>query len=76
MSTTRVAPAENATRAEVLSRLGEPDFVLVNALPRAAYDAEHIAGSVSLPLEEMPARAREVLPDPNRDIVVYCASRF
>jgi rhodanese-related sulfurtransferase len=69
-------PTEHAvpevSREEVQRRLNDPDLVLVNVLPRAGFAHQRIPRSVSLPVEEIPARAREVLPDREREIAVYC----
>jgi rhodanese-related sulfurtransferase len=46
--------------------------VLVDVLPRESFLSGHIPGSVSLPLAEIPARAREILPDLDAPIIVYC----
>ncbi len=59
---------------EVRERLRDPAFVLVNVLPKEAFMAEHIPGSVSLPLAEVSQRAREVLSDLTQEIGIYCAN--
>jgi len=62
------------SRQELLRRLHDPTLTIVNALPRSAWEAARIPGSLSLPVAEIPDRAREVLPDKDADIAVYCAS--
>jgi rhodanese-related sulfurtransferase len=62
------------SRGELVARLHDPSLTIVNVLPREAWLAEHIPGSLSLPFAEIPQRAAAVLPDRNADIVVYCAS--
>ena len=62
-----------ASLEEVRSRLKDPAVTLVNVLPRVSFEDGHIPGSMSLPLEEIPTRARELLPDPDREIIAYCA---
>ncbi|HUL12514.1 MAG TPA: rhodanese-like domain-containing protein [Methylococcaceae bacterium] len=59
-------------RAEVEQRLGDPSFVLVDTLPAESYAEGHIPGARSLPLADIPIRARDWLPDHDADIVVYC----
>lgn len=49
-------------------------FYLVDTLPHEAYHFRHLPGAVSLPLEELEARAAEVLPDKSAEIITYCAS--
>lgn len=60
--------------AEIVARSGDPGFVLVDVLPAVSYAEGHLPGAVSLPLAEIETRAREVLPDLDADVAVYCAS--
>jgi rhodanese-related sulfurtransferase len=66
--------APEISRDEIRARLGDPSLSLVNVLPREAFAAAHIPGSVNLPVPEIPRRAREVLPGTSQDIAVYCAA--
>ncbi|HSS62842.1 MAG TPA: rhodanese-like domain-containing protein [Gammaproteobacteria bacterium] len=50
------------------------DFVLVEALPRKYWAKGHIPGALNLPHDQIDALAPELLPDKNREVVVYCAS--
>lgn len=50
------------------------DFILIEALPKTAYDHAHLPGAISLPSDQVAALAPKLLPDKNADIVVYCAS--
>jgi rhodanese-related sulfurtransferase len=69
------APAvPQISRGELIARLHDPTLTIVNVLAREAWQAQHIPGSLSLPLAEIPTRASVVLPDRNADIAVYCAS--
>jgi len=61
------------SREEIQQRLQDPTLVLVDVLPRETYAAGHIPGALSLPVAEIPVRAREVLPDRAAEIAVYCA---
>jgi len=61
------------TREELLRRLHDPSLTIVDALPRASYEEGHIPGAINLPVAEVEARARTLLPDPAAEIVVYCA---
>jgi len=65
------APFE-ISRDELSRRLHDPELLVVNALPREAYDEAHIAGSVSLPLAEVKTKARALIPEREREIAVYC----
>ncbi len=44
---------------------------LVDVLPRAEYDAEHIAGAINIPLKELDRETAARL-DPSRPVIVYC----
>jgi rhodanese-related sulfurtransferase/DNA-binding HxlR family transcriptional regulator len=61
-------------RAELIARLGRNDVVLVDVRPVEEFDAGHIDGAVSIPLEELDARLAE-LP-PGSEIVAYCRGEF
>jgi phage shock protein E len=63
---------ETETVAKKLLEGDEP-FYLVDALPRRSYAHRHLPGALSLPLNEVPARAGEVLPDKDLEIIVYCS---
>jgi rhodanese-related sulfurtransferase/DNA-binding HxlR family transcriptional regulator len=60
---------------ELLSRLsaGEP-LVVVDVRPAEEYRAAHVAGAVSIPLEELEQRLRELPRD--REIVAYCRGPY
>ena len=62
------------SRKELVDRLNDPSLTIVNVLPKAAWNAKRIQGSLSLPLAELATRATVVLPDRDADIAVYCAS--
>lgn len=44
---------------------------LVDVLPEAEFEAEHLAGAINIPLKKMTAEAVSVL-DRNRPVIVYC----
>ena len=58
-------------RHEVQRLMREESARLIEVLPRADYDAEHIAGAISLPIKELDAQttARFSKDDP---MIVYC----
>ena len=68
------APGLLMASGELRSRLHDPSLVIVNVLPKEAFRAEHIPGSISLPLSEINERSRLVLPNSAHEICVYCAS--
>jgi rhodanese-related sulfurtransferase/DNA-binding HxlR family transcriptional regulator len=85
-SAARVAEVERAAREylgedvdtigrdELLERLGRGDVVLVDVRPEAEYEAGHIEGAQSIPLEELERRLAELPPD--AEIVAYCRGPF
>ena len=61
---------EAITRDELLKRLRANDVVLVDVRPSEEFDAGHIEGAVSIPLDELDERLAE-LP-PGSEVVAYC----
>ena len=57
---------------EIRRRTGDPDFTLIDVLPRESFLAGHLPGARSLPLVDVAARAAEMLPDRGADLVAYC----
>jgi rhodanese-related sulfurtransferase len=70
----QTAPIPEIPLAELSLRLRDPALAIVNVLPREAFLEGRIPGSVSLPVADIPARARQVLADPAQELAVYCAS--
>jgi rhodanese-related sulfurtransferase len=72
-SATMPAPAiPEISRDEIERRLDDPRLRIVDVLSPESYAEGHIPGAVSLPLADVPRRAREVLPDRSQEIAVYC----
>lgn len=67
-------PLEPVSREELLARVKVGDAVVVDLRPVEEYRAGHIAGALSLPLEELEARLAE-LPA-GIEIVAYCRGPF
>jgi rhodanese-related sulfurtransferase len=65
---------QTLTRAELAARLRDGDVVVVDVRPVAEYDAGHISGAVSLPLDELTARLRQV--PKHRQVVAYCRGPY
>lgn len=63
---------QTISREEILSRLQDPAFALVNVMPKETFEAGHIPHSINLPLAEIVAKARQVFPILTREISVYC----
>ncbi|MCW4033570.1 MAG: rhodanese-like domain-containing protein [Candidatus Bathyarchaeota archaeon] len=51
------------------------DFVLLDARIFKKYEIEHIIGAISLPVNEAEERAEIIIPDKNKEIIVYCSSK-
>ncbi len=66
------AAGQDISRDEVARRIGDGRLAIVDVLPRESYESGHLPGAVSLPLAELTERAREVLPDLDQEIAVYC----
>jgi rhodanese-related sulfurtransferase/DNA-binding HxlR family transcriptional regulator len=85
-SATRLAEVERAarnylgdeveaiSRNELLKRLRRSDVVLIDVRPAEEFDAGHIDGALSIPLDELPERLAE-LPD-DAEVVAYCRGAF
>ena len=56
---------------EEVRRLVAAGAQLVDVLPRAEYDAEHIAGAINIPLKELDAKSTAIL-DRDQPVIVYC----
>lgn len=66
--------APEISRNELRRRLRDSTLNIVDVLPVESYAAAHIPGAISIPLELVASRARELLPDRNAEIVVYCGN--
>ena len=62
------------SRDELKLKLARQDkFLLVETLPRTAYQHAHLPGAINLPPDQVTQLASTLLPDKTADIVVYCA---
>ena len=64
------AEVEAMSRDELVKRLRRKDVVLVDVRPAEEFEAGHIGGAVSIPLDELDARLAELPAD--SEIVAYC----
>jgi rhodanese-related sulfurtransferase/DNA-binding HxlR family transcriptional regulator len=62
------------TRDDLLKRLRRSDVVLVDVRPSEEFDAGHIDGALSIPLDELDQRLEELPAD--CEIVAYCRGAF
>ncbi len=60
------------SREELRRRMKAESLTIVDVLPAESYAAGHIPGALSLPLDTIDSRARELLPEPNAEVIVYC----
>jgi rhodanese-related sulfurtransferase/DNA-binding HxlR family transcriptional regulator len=61
-------------RDELIARLRKGDVVLVDVRPKEEFDAGHIAGARSIPIDELQDRLAELPAD--REVVAYCRGPF
>src|SRR5437660_4418211 len=61
-------------RDELIARLRKGDVVLVDVRPADEFEAGHIEGARSIPIEELEDRLAELPAD--REIVAYCRGPF
>src|SRR5919206_1226688 len=61
-------------RDELVERLRKGDVVLIDVRPAEEFEAGHIEGARSVPLDELEQRLAELPPD--REVVAYCRGPF
>src|SRR5213593_730445 len=61
-------------REELIARMRKGDVVLVDVRPSEEFDAGHIKGANSIPLEELEDRLAELPAD--REVIAYCRGPF
>ena len=62
-----------AEEAKEIMDNGE-EFVALDVREKDEFDAGHISGAVLIPYTEIDQRAKEILPDQEKQILVYCRS--
>ncbi len=50
------------------------DFVILDVREQDEFDAGHIPGAIRIPYTEIENKAEEMLPDKDKQILVYCRS--
>jgi|SRR5687767_8024225 len=65
---------ESLDRRTLVSRLRSSEVVLIDVRPREEYLAGHLAGAVSMPLDELAARLKELKK--GREVVAYCRGPY
>lgn len=62
------------SRDELQRRLKQGDVVVLDVRPRPEYEAAHIPGALSMPVDDLKARLSQI-PE-GRDIVAYCRGSY
>ncbi|MFB6262909.1 MAG: ArsR/SmtB family transcription factor [Bradymonadaceae bacterium] len=65
---------ESVQGDELAERIEEGDVTLIDVRPREEYEAGHLPGAVSVPLEELEERIDELPSD--EEIVAYCRGPY
>ena len=65
---------DEISREQLAERLAVGDVVVVDVRPRAEYDAGHIPGARSIPIDRLPERLAELPADV--EIVAYCRGPY
>jgi rhodanese-related sulfurtransferase len=65
---------EAISRDDLLTRLRTNDVVLIDVRPAEEFNAGHIEGALSIPLDELPERLGELPED--AEVVAYCRGAF
>ena len=70
-----VSANQTMTTQELQNKLNaKENFVLLDVRTQQEYNAGYIAGAILLPYDEINAKATIVLPDKEKEIVLYCRS--
>ena len=67
-------PVEALARGELEARLQTGDLVIVDVRPEEEYEAGHIEGALSIPIEQLAQRLAE-LPE-GSEVIAYCRGPF
>jgi len=65
---------EQVDRQSLLARLRSGDAILIDVRPREEYVAGHLPGALSIPLDELASRLKELGKD--REVVAYCRGPY
>lgn len=65
---------ETITRAELSRRLGRRNVVVLDVRPAREYEAGHVAGALSVPVDTLSRRVRHIPED--AEIVAYCRGPY
>ncbi len=62
------------TRDELVAALAAHEVVVVDALPGAYYEQQHLPGALNLVADDVRPRAEQLLPAKDAAIVTYCSN--
>ena len=65
---------EQILRADLARRLVDGDVIVIDVRPGAEYSAGHIAGAISMPIEQLARRLRSLPAD--LEVVAYCRGPY
>jgi len=65
---------ETVSLEELSARMKKGDIVLLDVRPREEFDAGHIAGAISIPVDELPDRLNEL--SKSKTVVAYCRGPY
>jgi DNA-binding transcriptional ArsR family regulator/rhodanese-related sulfurtransferase len=65
---------EPQEREALLARIRRREVTLLDVRPAREYAAAHLPGALSIPLDELPRRIREI--PPGREVVAYCRGPY
>ncbi len=65
---------EPVTLNELLTRLHEPELIILDVRPALEYAQGHIPGARSMPVDELKARLSEL--SPTQEIIAYCRGPY
>ncbi|WP_199435004.1 ArsR/SmtB family transcription factor [Qaidamihabitans albus] len=65
---------EQVTRTELVRRARSGDVVVLDVRPREEYEAGHIPGALSVPVDELADRLADIPAD--QEIVAYCRGAY
>ena len=65
---------QTITRAELKRRLRRRDVVVLDVRPAPEFDAGHIAGALSVPIDDLPRKLRDLPAD--AEVVAYCRGPY
>lgn len=66
--------SDTITREELHQAIEDGTVVVLEALPPAYFEQEHLPGAYNLPLDDLEALAPRLVPDKEQPVVTYCSN--